>query len=377
MADIVRVGLAGCGSVAQRGLIPHLAQPDITGQIQFRAVMDPAPGRAEATAARYGVPLWYEDYDQMLAQGDLDIVVIASPIGYHYEQGLKAIQAGKHVHFNKTMTTRKVEADEVIAAAKAKGVKLVASPGEMQCRLFQEARELLMEQKIIGRIYYALFGGGMLHEHEAFRMADDVISNVNPLWYYRKPGGGPMYDGVVYSLHAITGIFGPAKRVTGFSGIGLKERRFKDQVTQADMYDNTHLILDFGDALFANVYGAFTYNIKRTASLQFAGSEGSLDLGETGITVNSGREPGLFGLPGAKLETGSRRAHDEMPYLHGVHLTLPEHHVYSDIMHLVDCIRNDKQPVVTAEHARHVIEIIEGGYLASETGKAIDLTTTF
>lgn len=102
-----------------------------------------------------------------------------------------------------------------------------------------------------------------------------------------------------------------------------------------------------------------------------------MDLGETGITVYSGREPGLFGLANAKLETGARRAHDEMPYLEGVHKTLPEHHVYSDIMHLVDCIRNDKQPLVTAEHARHVIEIIEAGYRASETGQAVDLTTTF
>jgi len=363
--------------VAQRGLIPHLAQPDIADQIEFRAVMDVVPGRAQATAAKYGVPLWFEDYDAMLAQGDLDMVVLASPIGLHYEQGMKAIQAGKHVHFNKTMTTRKAEADEIIAAAKAKGVKLVASPGEMQCRLFQDARDLLMEKHIIGRIYYAVFGGGMLHEYEAFRMPNDVISNVNPLWYYQKPGGGPMYDGVVYNLHLVTGILGPAKRVTGFSGIGLKERRFKGEVVQATMDDNTHLVLDFGDSVYANLYGAFTYNVRREYTMQFAGSEGSLNIGETGITVLGGREPGLFGLAGSKLETGPRRAHDEMPYLDGVHLTLPEHHVYSDIMHLVDCIRNSKQPVVTAEHARHVIEIIEAGYRSSETGRAIDLTTTF
>lgn len=377
MAERVRIGLAGCGSVAQRGLIPHLAQPDIVDQIEFRAVMDIVPGRAQATAAKYGLPLWFEDYDQMLAEGDLDMVVLATPIGLHYEQGMKAIRAGKHVHFNKTMTTTRAEADDIIATAQQKGVKLVASPGEMQCRLFQDARDLLMEQRIIGKIYYALFGGGMLHEYEAFRQPNDVISNVNPLWYYQKPGGGPMYDGVVYRLHLVTGILGPVKRVTGFSGIGITERRFKDEVVQADMDDNTHLVLDFGDAVYANVYGAFTYNIRREQVMQFAGSQGSLDLGESGITVHGGREPGLYGLPGSKFETGARRAHDEMPYLQGVHLTLPEHHVYSDIMHLVDCIRNDKQPVVTAEHARHVIEVIEAGYRSSATGQAIDLTTTF
>ena len=217
MSGKLRVGLSGCGCVSQRGLIPHLAQPDVQDRIEFRAVMDPVEGRAKAVAELHEIPLWYQDYDQMLEEGDLDMMVIASPIGFHYEQGLKAVQMGMHVHFNKTMTTTKREADEIIEAAKVKGVKLVASPGEMQRAAYQEARRLLMEERVIGKVYYALLGGGMLHEYEAFRKGDDVLSNVNPLWHYRRPGpgGGPMYDGVVYSLHALTGILGPAKRVMG------------------------------------------------------------------------------------------------------------------------------------------------------------------
>jgi predicted dehydrogenase len=42
--------------------------------------MDPVPGRAEATAEKFGVPLWFEDYDEMLAS-EIDAVVIASPCG--------------------------------------------------------------------------------------------------------------------------------------------------------------------------------------------------------------------------------------------------------------------------------------------------------
>jgi len=309
---------------------------------------------------------------------DLDMIVLASPIGYHFEQGLKAIRAGKHVHFNKTMTTTKDEADQLINAAAAQGVKLVASPGEMQCELYQEAKHLLVDKGVIGQIYYALLGGGMLHELEPFREGDDVISNVNPLWYYRKQaGGGPMYDGVVYSLHLLTGILGPAKRVTGMSGIGLKTRTFKDQTIDVDMDDNTHLVLDFGDGLFANVYGAFTSNIRRPGSVQFAGSEGSMNLSAREMTIYSHRAASNLGVRGATLTSGQREGREGLPYLSGVHMKLPERHVFSDIMHLVDCVLNDKAPVVTAEHARHVIEIIEGGYRASETGVTQVLTTTF
>jgi predicted dehydrogenase len=46
-------------------------------------------------------------------------------------------------------------------------------------------------------------------------------------------------------------------------------------------------------------------------------------------------------------------------------------------MQLVDWVRDDKPSIVTAEHARHVIEIIESAYRAAETGQTQTLTTTF
>ncbi len=59
------------------------------------------------------------------------------------------------------------------------------------------------------------------------------------------------------------------------------------------------------------------------------------------------------------------------------HREIGEAHVYEDIMQLVDWIRDDTPSIATAEHARHVIEIIEAGYRAAETGQAQDLKTTF
>jgi predicted dehydrogenase len=66
-----------------------------------------------------------------------------------------------------------------------------------------------------------------------------------------------------------------------------------------------------------------------------------------------------------------------LPHVVGPHRDIPEQHVYEDIMQLVDWIREDKPTIVTAEHARHVIEIIEAAYRASETGQTQELATTF
>jgi predicted dehydrogenase len=129
--SIVRIGVVGAGSVAQRGILPHLSQSDLSDRIALTAICDPAPGRADAAAEKFGIPQQFTDYDDFLANAAVDMVILATPIGMHYAQGRAAILAGKHVHFNKTMTTTSAEATDLIDLAAERGVKIVASPGEM------------------------------------------------------------------------------------------------------------------------------------------------------------------------------------------------------------------------------------------------------
>merc|ERR1711964_641878 len=96
---------------------------------------------------------------------------------------------------------------------------------------------------------------GQYHERESIRQGEGVLSNINPAWYFRRPGGGPLYDMTVYGLHALTGVLGPAQRVTAFSGVRIKEREFRGEMLPCDMDDNTLLILDFGQSLLGFVYG--------------------------------------------------------------------------------------------------------------------------
>ncbi len=372
---IVRIGLAGCGSVSQRGLLPHLAADDIRPWCELTAVMDVVPGRAQASAEKFGAKLAFEDYDEMLAS-EIDAVVLASPIGLHYEQAIKAIEAGKHLHLNKTMTTTKAEADDVIAAAEAKGLVVVSSPGNgLHCSNMR-IREIV-ESGELGRVYWAEIGtAGGGHEFESFRTGDDVLANVNPAWYYKRPGGGPMYDMAVYALHRITAILGPVQRVTGMSGIGLERRHFKGEEIIVDMDDNTHLVMEMGKGVFCLLYGSNSASGPRHpfASPFISGSEGS-------VTANAERIEilGRNVLGHAGTETGRRveQPDTRIPWVFGVHKEIPERHVYADIMHMVDCALHGKKPVVSAEHARHVIEVIELGYKAAETGITQTCTTTF
>lgn len=361
MAEPVRMGVVGTGSVALRGLLPHLTEDDNDDRVQVTAVCDIDLERAEEAAAKFDVPAAYGDYGDLLASGDVDAITLATPIGLHYEQGKQAIENGVDVHFNKTFCTTLEEANDLIASAEEAGVKLVASPGEMARARERRARELV-EDGAIGDVTWAAVGAafGQYHlEETSVRGGDDALSNVDPSWYFRKPGGGPLYDMTVYGLHSLTGILGPAERVTAMSGVRVPEREFRGETIETDMDDNTFILVDFGDATTAFVYGAAFGGLPGKNHYLINGTEGQINGDE---------------LNGEPIEGADR---SDLPHVTGPHESLPESHIYEDIMQLVDWIQKDISPIATVEHARHVVEIFDKAYQSAETGETKRLESTF
>ena len=369
LAKPLRFGVAGAGAIAQRGILPHLSQSDVQDRVRLQAVCDPAPGRAQAAADRFSVARAFVTFEQLLKDGDVDVVSICSPIGLHFEQGKLALEAGKHIHFNKTMTTTVAEASTLIDLAARNGLKIVASPGEVLRPHVQAIRKLVRDGAI-GQLCWAVCGAafGQYHENEEFRKGGDVLSSVDPSWYFRKPGGGPLYDMTVYSLHGLTSVLGPAKRVTAFSGTRIAEREFGGKMAPTDAHDNTLMLLDFGDNVFTMVYGTPAGSVTEGFSTSYFGSKGVIQ----GLKLNG--QP--FDFPGKALaDVDGQQV--ILPHVVGPHRDLGEQHVYEDVMQLVDWVRDGKPTPVTAEHARHVIDIIESAYRSAESGAAQALTTVF
>lgn len=357
------MGVVGAGSIGIRAALQHLCLPDVQDRVTLAAVCDPVPGRAQAAADKFGVKRAYESYEDLLADPAVGAVTIGSPIGLHFEQGMQAIKAGKHIHFNKTITITADEATKLIDAAAENGVKMVASPGQMIRAANKQIRKMIQNGDL-GQLAWAATGAafGSYHEHEGVRSGSDVLSNINPAWYWRKPGGGPLYDMTVYGLHTLTGILGPARRVTAMSGVGIKEREFQGKMYPSDADDNTLMVLDFGSAAYAFVYGTFAGTLTEFGQPTFFGTKGSI----TGLSFN-----------GQKIASGDGTTHFFGPHVVGKHAEMEEAHVFEDIMQLVDLAREGIPSVATPEHARHVVEIIEAAYRAGESGQTQTLTTTF
>jgi predicted dehydrogenase len=378
VSEPLGIGVVGAGMIAQRGILPHLSQDDVQDRIRLAAVCDPAPGRAAASAERFGIAAAYETLEELLADPGVDAVTIASPIALHFEQAKAALEAGKHVHVNKTMSTTVAEADALIELAEGRGLRLVASPGEVLRPQLSAIRRLIAGGAI-GRLAWGICGCslGRYHEEEEEAERTSVPGGMpaNPSWYFRAPGGGPMYDVAVYALHQLTSVLGPADRVTGLSGTVVPSRTFLGEEIVTDVDDNTILVLGFGDGVQIVAYGAAAGNV----------------IDDFGAGVYFGTEGTISGLllDGEPIEFEGRELTSHaptwdwdaqmrvLPHVVGPHREIPEAHVFEDIMQLVGLVADGTPTPVIPEHARHVIEIIEAGYRAADTGRTQELRTTF
>jgi len=169
-------------------------------------------------------------------------------------------------------------------------------------------------------------------------------------------------------------VLGPAQRVTALSGVRVPQRTFQGETIETEADDNTVLLLDFGENRFAVVHGTAAGQVSEQfgAALYF-GTRGTID----GVLLNG--DP--FDYPGRELTEGAPVTDWDaqmrvLPHVIGPHRDLPESHVFEDIMQLVEAVEG-VPTAVTAEQARHAIDIFESGYRAAETGEAQPLRTTF
>jgi predicted dehydrogenase len=114
-------GVIGAGILGQE----HALVFSHTPEVELVAVCDVDADRAKTVARKFGARTWYTDYQELLKNPDIQAVSIATPDFAHRDITLAAAQAGKDILVEKPLATRLEEAEEVAAAVKAAGVKLM------------------------------------------------------------------------------------------------------------------------------------------------------------------------------------------------------------------------------------------------------------
>lgn len=118
---VVRWGVVGCGDIVRKRAGRAL---QAIGGSQLVAAHRRDPGKLRKFCDDYLVPKAYSNYDDMLADPEIDAVYIATPVSCHLEQTVAAAKAGKHVLVEKPMALNVAECDQMIAACRQAGVRL-------------------------------------------------------------------------------------------------------------------------------------------------------------------------------------------------------------------------------------------------------------
>ena len=143
MSSIIRVGVVGCGEVAQIIHLPTLQ--NLRDQFHVTAICDVSAAVLDGVGDRYNIQARFRDYRELVASPDVDAVLIANPHVYHAEVAMAAMAAGKHVLIEKPMCMSLKQADELLAMERKSGV--IAQVGFMRrhAPAFAEAVKMVRE----------------------------------------------------------------------------------------------------------------------------------------------------------------------------------------------------------------------------------------
>ncbi len=351
----LKLAILGCGDVAQRDYLPEVHR--LAGKMEIVAVFSRTETRARSVAHKYDIPRWFTDYRRMLSDTDAELVANLTPIPAHADVTLAALEAGKHVYSEKPMASTVSDAEKIRDAAAARGLMLVCAPCSM---IFPQVKYVLslLQDGAIGEVHSARgVGFGGVPPWGGF---------IGDQSQYFAEGAGSARDMGVYPLHAITGLLGPAQKVTAMTSrardsFALVEGPRKGNVVPIEADDNCHLVLDLGRARLASVEANNCALATQAPHLELNGLKGSIAVNLTDVAAPVEIFRGSCGWE--KVDVPRKRESG------------PDHIL--GVEHLVDCVMEDRQPVLSAEHALHVVEIIEKAAQSSREGRAFPIESTF
>ncbi|MFC2071980.1 Gfo/Idh/MocA family protein [Chloroflexota bacterium] len=146
MPDRLKVGIVGCGFIAEKRHIPTFLR--LKRDVVLQAVCDQNENLARDTANKHHIPKVYSELSEMLSAESLDIVDICTPPQIHAQLAVQAIEHGCHVLMEKPMALKTSDCDKMISAAQKSGVKLCVVHNTIFYSPFLKARNIVAEGAI-------------------------------------------------------------------------------------------------------------------------------------------------------------------------------------------------------------------------------------
>jgi predicted dehydrogenase len=336
----------GCGSVASGPYTKIIEQLRFRGQAEVVVACDIVAEKAKRLASNHGISRVTLRAEDVINADDVDIALITTSMNEHGPLATAALKAGKHVLVEKPMSTDLNEAAELVKLSKKSRGHLICAPHIVLSRTYQEMWRRIKRGDVgtpfNARARYGWHPGPWWGQ-----------------WFFQK-GGGALFDLGVYNVTALSGLLGSAKRVTAMTGVAIPMRKVEGKMMKTVAEDNAHVLIDYGNSVFAVVTTGFTMPSYRSPCIEIYGSKGVIQM--------LGDDWAPEGFEQYTQQNDTWELHGNMD--HGWSWT-------DGLRHLVDCVLNNKTPVTKPEHAYHALEIMLAAQAAGADGQVRAIKSSF
>jgi predicted dehydrogenase len=356
MAKLIKVGIIGCGGIANGKHMPALKKVEDCKMVAF---CDIVIEKAEKAAKEYGTPdaKVYADYKELLADPEIDVVHVCTPNRSHSFITVDALEAGKHVMCEKPMAINSAEAKKMLDAAKRTGKKLSIG---YQSRFRDDSQYMKAEAEAgtFGEIYYA----------KATALRRRAVPTWGVFLNEYEQGGGPLID---IGTHALDLTLWMMNNYKPKYCVGTSYHKLNKDTDQGNMWGNWDpdkftvedsafgfVVMENGATIVLESAWALNTLDVREAVTTICGTLAGGDMSGKTMRINGVRngrqyvtEPN-FKVGGVAFNDGSaaESAADREERL------------------WIEAVRNDTDPITLPEQAYCVTRILEGIYESAKTG---------
>src|SRR5439155_416320 len=344
MTTRIKIGIIGSQFVSHI----HTVSLKRCDHAEVFAVASPSPGHASAFASKHGIPHHFTDYKKLLAMPEVKLVVLGAPNDVHCQIVLTAAAAGKHIVVEKPLCLNLADADRMIEACRKANVKLMY------------AEELCFAPKYVR--LKQLLDSGALGVPTLLKQSEKHNGPHAPhFWDVNRSGGGVTMDMGCHAVEFFRWMLGRSPIKSVYAQMGTYVPKDK---TEGD--DNSLILVEFANGVIGLAEESWTKQGGMDDRAEIHGSKGVAyaDL----LHGNAIETYSAEGYDYAVEKAGSTRGWSftifEEEWNYGFH---------QEMAHLGDCVGNDKQPTVTGDDGRVVLEVIFAAYESARTGRKVEL----
>jgi len=342
---MIKVGLIGCGRIAQRHIEVFR---ELSDKIKPVAFCDVVEERAKTLADEFSAS-YYTDYKKMLETEKLDLVSICTPSGLHPEHGIEAAKRKINVLSEKPMGVRLEDADRLIKACDDNGVKLFIvkqnrlNPG---IRLLKNA----IEKGRFGKLYMANATVFWNRPQEYYSLAP-----WRGTWEF---DGGAFMNQASHYIDLVQWLMGPVDNVMSITGTLARE---------IETEDSGAAVMRFRNGSIGTVQVTMlTYPKNYEGSITILGEKGTVKIGGSAVNKVEKWEFDKYDDDDAEILDASYSVSGV--YGHG------HKGFYSNV---ISVLKEMDKPSTDGREGRKSLELILAIYKSAKTGKKISLPLTY